>query len=110
MLGSAVAGYYLHTQSRIESMSKDLATSKVANQQYEETFSVLTAHATKMEKQNSELQENLKKSEKYNDELRNTLQKHNLTMLARKKPKLIEKRINDASRKILDTISSNTNF
>jgi len=49
------------------------------------------------------------KQTKYSNDLRSKLQKHNLTNLAAKKPVLIQKRINDASNKIIADIIASTN-
>ena len=57
---------------------------------------------------NDELQVKLKASEAYGDELGKKLRKHNLTLLTLKKPGLIEKRVNDATQKIFETIESDT--
>lgn len=110
LMFAGMAGYVAYSQNKIDGLKDANAEYALADKQSKQVINTLQKHSKEMEKLQSELQENLKKSEKYNDELRSTLQKHNLTMLARKKPKLIEKRINDASKKIFDTISNDTNF
>ena len=57
---------------------------------------------------NAKLEVSVRASEAYGDNLRSVLQKHNLTMLSRKKPGLIEKRMNDATQKLFDDITADT--
>ena len=57
---------------------------------------------------NKDLQIKLNEAESYGDNLRKKLHKHNLTRLSIKKPGLIEKRINDGTNKLFDSIESIT--
>lgn len=57
---------------------------------------------------NTELQKKLQESEVYKDNLISKLQKHDLAALSLKKPGLIEKRINDATKKVFDEIEADT--
>ena len=45
-----------------------------------------------------------KEAEKYKDELLNKFQRHDLSLLSLKKPGLIEKRVNNATKKVFDDI------
>ena len=54
------------------------------------------------------MQGKLDEAERYGDELRKKLHKHDLTRLSIKKPGLIEKRINDGTNKLFDSIESIT--
>ena len=69
-----------------------------------EALEKATAFASEMEKQNLDLQNNLQKAEEYKDELLGKFQKHDLTRLSLKKPGLIEKRVNSATKKVFDDI------
>jgi hypothetical protein len=57
---------------------------------------------------NFQLQTKLQESEAYGDKLQAIFQKHNLTMLSLKKPGLIEKRMNDATKKLFADITADT--
>ena len=57
---------------------------------------------------NKDLQMKLNEAEEYGDDLRKKLHKHNLTRLSIKKPGLIEKRINDGTKKLFKSIESLT--
>ena len=61
-----------------------------------------------MNKLSSELQLELAEATKYKDELINKLQKHDLTRLSLKKPGLIEKRINNGTKKLFESFESLT--
>ena len=57
---------------------------------------------------NKDLQMKLDKAEEYGDDLRKKLHKHDLTRLSIKKPGLIEKRINNGTKKLFERIESLT--
>ena len=103
-----LGGYYWYTQKKIEGLTANISKYEVAVQQSEATIKGLQQQAEETQKQMTALNENLQKAEKYNDELRMTLRKHNLEILAAKKPGLVEKRINDASKKLIEDIATDT--
>ena len=72
------------------------------------TINQLQADNEKMNKLSSELQLELAEATKYKDELINKLQKHDLTRLSLKKPGLIEKRINNGTKKLFESFESLT--
>jgi hypothetical protein len=100
--------YYKDTQERMGILHSNAAKHEVAVKAHEEALAQTQADAARHAALNLELQDKLQKSEQYGDELRATLQKHNLTMLALKKPGLIEQRMNDATTKLLDDITADT--
>lgn len=100
--------YYWFTQKKIETLTASISKYEVAVKQSEATINQLQVDAEENQKQITELSNSLAKAEVYNDELRQTLRKHNLERLAVKKPGLIEKRINDASKKLIDDIIADT--
>ena len=107
-MGLAFSWYYKDTQERMGVLRENAAKLEVAVRANEEALAATQADAASNAALNLELQTKLQVSEKYGDELRATLQKHNLTMLALKKPGLIEKRMNDATKKLLDDITADT--
>jgi peptidoglycan hydrolase CwlO-like protein len=107
-MGVAGAWYYKDTQSRIATLHENNAKLSVAVESKQTALNTLQKQAADSAAQINQLQSDLQKAEQYGDELRSTLQKHNLTVLARKKPGLIEKRINDASNKLFEDITADT--
>lgn len=100
--------YYKDSQARIAQLTENNANLKVSVQAKDAAIDELSIQAEINAENNRKLQQQLQQAEKYADELRQTLQRHNLTELARKKPGLIEKKINDASNKIIDTLINDT--
>jgi hypothetical protein len=72
------------------------------------TVKSLQANQEKFATLNKDLQMKLNKAEEYGDDLRKKLHKHDLTRLSIKKPGLIEKRINDGTKKLFERIESLT--
>lgn len=101
-------GYYAASQKRIETLTANISKYEAAVEQSEATIDQLKADAEENSERINELSSSLARAEIYNDELRQTLRKHDLERLAIKKPGLIEKRINDASKKLIDDIIADT--
>lgn len=113
VLTAAIAGgymYYDHSQKRIAYLTKLNSELEVASETCEETNQRLNENIEKTEALVLELQTEAQRAEKYRDQLISKLRKHNLTSLTLQKPGLIEKRINDATRKIFEEIESTTSI
>ena len=111
LVGGVVYGgfyYYKDTQSRIQILTENSVKLEQAAQTQKQTIDVLIADAEKFAKLNSELQIKLTKANDYKNELIGKLRKHNLTRLSQQKPGLIEKRVNDGTKKLLDDFQSLT--
>jgi len=108
IFGYGAYWYYTDTQNRIAQLRENNAKLEVANQQNQAAIDTLQQQAVANAARMQSLQTELQKAEQYGDELRATLQRHNLTDLARRKPGLIQNRINNASDKLLDEIISDT--
>lgn len=108
LMAAVLVGYYWFTQKKINALTANISKYEVAVKQSEATINQLKTDAEENQKRMSELSDSLAKAEVYNDELRQTLRKHNLERLAVKKPGLIQKRINDASKKLIDDIIADT--
>jgi len=100
--------YYKDTQARISQLTANNATLKAANQTNEATISELRENVELQAALTQDLQKNLQKTEKYQDKLISQLRKHDLTKLSLKKPGLIETRINNGTKKLFDSIESDT--
>ena len=111
LVGGVVYGgyyYYKDTQARIATLTENSAKLEVAAQTQKQTIDTLVADAKKYEKLNSELHTKLGQANNYKNMLLGKLRKHNLTKLSAQKPALIEKRINNASKKLLESFESLT--
>lgn len=107
LVGGAVYGakyYYDSTQARIAQLQENNAKLEVANQTNQATINRMTEDAVALESQNQQLQKEIQEASKYKDELIAKLQKHDLSRLSLQKPGLIEKRINDGTKKVFDDL------
>ena len=111
LVGGVVYGgwyYYKDTQARIATLTENSAKLEVAAQTQKQTIDTLVADAKKYEKLNSELHTKLESANDYKNTLLGKLRKHNLTRLSAQKPALIEKKINNASKRLLESFESLT--
>jgi predicted nuclease with TOPRIM domain len=102
--------YYKETQERIATLHKNNAKMEVVQQQNEVVMRSLTSEATRLNELNFDLQGKLDSAEDYKNELIGKLQKHDLTRLSYLKPGLIEKRINNGTQKVFDSLESLTSI
>ena len=111
LVGGVVYGgwyYYKDTQARIATLTENGAKLEVAAQTQKQTIDTLVADAKKYEKLNSELHIKLESANDYKNTLLGKLRKHNLTRLSAQKPALIERKINNASKRLLESFESLT--
>ena len=111
LVGGVVYGgyyYYKDTQARIATLTENSAKLEVAAQTQKQTIDTLVADAKKYEKLNSELHTSLSKANDYKNTLLGKLRKHNLTKLSAQKPTLMERKINNASKRLLESFESLT--
>jgi len=111
LLGGVVYGayaYYQDTQQRIATLQQNNAKLETVAKTNEMTINSLQESQEKFATLNKDLQMKLDKAEEYGDDLRKKLHKHDLTRLSIKKPGLIEKRINDGTKKLFERIESLT--
>ena len=100
--------YYKDTQARIATLTENSAKLEVAAQTQKQTIDTLVADAKKFEKLNSELHIKLNRANDYRDTLIGKLRKHNLQALSMKKPGLVEKKINNGTKKLFESFESIT--
>ena len=100
--------YYNDTQQRIKTLQENNAKLETVAKANELTINSLQESQEKFATLNKELQTKLNLALTYGDDLRKKLHKHDLTRLSIKKPGLIEKRINDGTNKLFDSIESIT--
>ena len=111
LVGSVVYGgyyYYKDTQSRIQTLTENNSKLEIATQQQEKTINTLVEDRKKFEKLNNELQTKLDNANQYKDKLIDKLRKHDLAKLSMKKPGLVEKRINNGTKKLFRSLENLT--
>lgn len=107
-IGFAGYTYYKDTQERIQTLAENNAKLEIALEQNKIAMEEIQRSAEIQARLSSELNERLQQAEGYKDQLISKLQKHNLTKLSIQRPGMIEKRINDATKKLFDDIESDT--
>ena len=111
LVGGVVYGgyyYYKDTQSRIQTLTENNSKLEVATQQQEQTINTLIEDREKFEELNKELQVKLDKANQYRDTLIDKLRKHDLAKLSLKKPGVVEKKINNGTKKLFRSLESLT--
>jgi predicted nuclease with TOPRIM domain len=105
-LGGLGYKYYTDTSSTIQRLTKENAELVLSIDSCNASLQSMEEQRKRLERNAEVLAKDLKKSESYVDGLYRKLREHDLTNLALKKPELIEKRVNEATRKIFDDIES----
>ena len=95
--------YYKDTQARIAILTENSAKLEIAATTQKNTIDTLMADAKKYAELNSELQKKLEKANDYKNTLISKLRKHNLAKLSMQKPGLVEKKINNGTKKLLES-------
>ena len=111
LVGGVVYGgyyYYKDTQARIATLTENSAKLEVAAQTQKNTIDTLLADAKKYEKLNKELNIKLDAANKYKRSLLSKLRKINLQKLSAEEPADREKKINNASKRLLESFESTT--
>ena len=100
--------YYKDTQSRIQTLTENNAKVLAAKATQDATINTLVADAKKFTELNNELQTKLVKANNYKDTLIDKLRKHDLQKLSMKKPGLVEKKINNGTKKLFKSLETLT--
>ena len=111
LVGGVVYGgyyYYKDTQSRIQTLTENNAKLETAKAIQDQTIDTLIADREKFDKLNKELQVKLQKPNYYKNTLIDKLRKHDLAKLSLKKPGLVEKKINNGTKKLFRSLESLT--
>ena len=111
LVGGVVYGgwyYYKDTQARIQILTENSAKLEVATQQQEMTINTLVDDAEKYRELNKELNTKLEAANDYKNDLISKLRKHDLSRLSQQKPGLVEKRINNGTKKLFESFESIT--
>jgi len=111
LVGGVVYGgyyYYKDTQSRIQTLTENNVKIMAAKEAQDNTINTLIADREKFDELNKELQTKLDKANDYKNTLIDKLRKHDLAKLSMKKPGLVEKRINNGTKKLFRSLESLT--
>ena len=111
LVGGVVYGgyyYYKDTQARIATLTENSAKLEVAAKTQKNRIDTLLADAKKYEKLNKELNVKLDAANKYKRSLLSKLRKINLQKLSAEEPAVWEKKINNASKRLLESFESTT--
>jgi septal ring factor EnvC (AmiA/AmiB activator) len=96
--------YYRDTQARLEQLSADRARLETAVKIQQDTIQSMTDFYASQAENLTQLQKDLANAESEKDKLSELLSRHDLTALARRKPKLIENRINAATQRVIQEL------
>ena len=111
LVGGVVYGgyyYYKDTQSRIQTLTENNAKLETAKAIQDQTIETLIDDREKFDKLNKELQVKLEKANEYKNTLIEKLRKHDLAKLSMQKPGLVEKKINNGTKKLFRSLESLT--
>jgi len=111
LVGGVVYGgyyYYKDTQARIQTLTENSAKLETAAKLQKNTIDTLQADAKKYAELNSELQTKLVNANKYKNQLLGKLRKINLSKLSAEEPAVWERKINNASKRVLESFESIT--
>lgn len=113
LVGGVVYGgyyYYKDTQSRIQTLTVNSAKLETAAKMQKNTIDTLQADAAKYAELNNELQTKLVNANKYKNQLLSKLRKINLSKLSAEEPAVWERKINNASKRVLEDFESITAY
>ena len=111
LVGGVVYGgfyYYKDTQARIATLTENSAKLETAAKMQKNTIDTLQADAAKYAELNNELQTKLVNANKYKNQLLSKLRKINLSKLSAEEPAVWERKINNASKRVLESFESIT--
>ena len=111
MFGGVGAGgyfYYKDTQNTISELERNNAKLVTVNETNQKTISSMKTQVESSNKLSNDLTKELQRSEAQRNELIDTFSRHDLTRDALKKPGLIEKIINNGTKKVFADLESVT--
>ena len=111
LVGGVVYGgwyYYKDTQARIQVLTENSVKLETATKLQKSTIDTLVADAKKYEELNRKLDIELRKAHDYKNNLIAKLRKHDLVRLSQQKPGLVEKKINNGTKKLFESFESIT--
>ena len=111
LVGGVVYGgwyYYKDTQARIAILTENSAKLEQATNTQKQTIDTLVEDAEKFRELNKDLNIKLEAANEYKNKLIGKLRKHNLAKLSLQKPGLVEKKINNGTKKLFKSLEELT--
>ena len=108
-LGGAAYGayyYYKDSQDRIRILTENTAKLETAKQLQDDTINAMIEDREKFEELTKDLQTKINAANAYKDVLIGKLRKHDLAKLSLKKPLLVEKKINNGTSKLFESLEA----
>jgi len=113
LVGGVIYGayyYYNDTQARIAILTENSAKLEQATNTQKQTIDTLVEDAEKYRELNKELNTKLEAANEYKNKLIGKLRKHNLAKLSLQKPGLVEKKINNGTKKLFESLEKLTSI
>jgi len=107
LVGGVVYGgfwYYKDTQERIRILTENTVKLETAKKMQDATINAMIVDRDRFSALNKELGRKLDKANVYKDVLIGKLRKHNLAKLSLRKPGLVEKKINNGTKKLFRSL------
>ena len=102
--------YYKDTQARIAVLTENSAKLEQAANTQKQTIDTLVEDAAKYRELNKELNTKLEAANDYKNKLIDKLRKHDLAKLSLQKPGLVEKRINNGTKRLFESLEKLTSI
>ena len=113
LLGGVLYGgyyYYKDTQNRIAVLTENSAKLEQATNTQKQTIDTLVEDAAKFRVLNKELNTKLEAANEYKNTLIDKLRKHDLAKLSLQKPGMVEKRINNGTKRLFESLEKLTSI
>ena len=113
LVGGVIYGglyYYKDTQARIAILTENSAKLEQAANTQKQTIDTLVEDAEKYRELNKELNTKLEAANEYKNKLIGKLRKHDLAKLSLQKPGLVEKKINNGTKKLFKSLEELTSI
>ena len=111
LIGGVLYGgyyYYKDTQARIAVLTENSAKLEQATNTQKQTIDTLVEDAEKYRELNKELNTKLEAANEYKNKLIGKLRKHDLAKLSMQKPGMVEKRINNGTKRLFKSFEELT--
>ena len=102
--------YYKDTQARIAILTENSAKLEQAANTQKQTIDTLVEAAAKYRELNKELNTKLEAANEYKNTLIDKLRKHDLAKLSLQKPGMVEKRINNGTKRLFESLEKLTSI
>tara|TARA_R110000796_G_C14350791_1_gene411557 strand:+ start:116 stop:514 length:399 start_codon:yes stop_codon:yes gene_type:complete len=109
LVGSSIYGayyYYKDSQERIQILTENTAKLETAKQMQDITINTMIEDRERFSALTKKLQIKLDRANSYKNVLISKLRKHNLAKLSLKKPRLVEKKINNGTKKLFRSLEA----